>query len=129
MRALRRLLARAALFGCTMRLRAARSSREAASRNASAAVSGLAAERTFLSAVRSLERNWRLRAARAALLRILFSADFTLGKCFSSTGSGATRRGFVMRKSWKNRKPKNTRPPQYCQPLAVTCFDKLPGHL
>ena len=88
---------------------------------------GVAALRTFLSAVRILERNWRLRSARAALVRILFSADFTFGKADSPTGSAPE--GTAFRFCPENRKPESTRARRTCQPRPRLRFDKLPGAL
>lgn len=69
MKALRRDLARAALFGWMIRLRAARSSSDDASRSAAAPPAESDAVRTFFSAVRRRERNARLRSARTSLVR------------------------------------------------------------
>src|SRR3712207_491819 len=84
----RRLCGRAALLGWVMREGAARSSRRAASGNAAGAVAALTELHTFLRAVRILARNCRLRSARIALFRVLFSADLTFGKGCRPTEAG-----------------------------------------
>src|SRR5690606_37832233 len=61
------------------RLRAARSSRDLACRNAASAPSP-SARRAFLIAVRSRERAALFRCSRILLVRIRFSADLTFGK-------------------------------------------------
>src|SRR5690348_3523662 len=77
--AAKRLLCRAALFGCIRCFRAARSSSCAAARYAASACSAVVAARTPFNAVRSAERWARLRTWRLRPWRIAFLADSILG--------------------------------------------------
>src|SRR5471032_2444350 len=70
------LLLRAARFGCTRFLRAARSSRLTAARRSSAVAVGALA---FFSAVRSAERWARLRTVAERVFRMFFFADAIFG--------------------------------------------------